>query len=228
MAELARSAADGTEPEAARRTAMQSLQRTVATAAIAAFLAQSALAADAITIQKGTHVDLMLEQELNSNAAKVDDTFRASFAEDLSVDGQVVLPAGSVVHGVVTSVKSLRDGARSAFMGVRFVRIELPDGESKAIHAKLVSLRQAQKRLRVPEPPPLVSTGRKTDVVLIGQATPADKRAHTLVGDDAAERFSRSSLSEGEVEIAAGTMISMEFDQDLLVPTSALRPAISR
>lgn len=64
----------------------------------------------------------------------------------------------------------MRDGARSGYIGIEFVRIELPNGEQKDIDAKLISLRQ--DRNGSVSMAGKVSTGRKVDVVLIGQATP--------------------------------------------------------
>jgi len=181
-------------------------------------------AADSLTIAKGTTVDLALEQALDSSTAKVGDTFRAKLVQPLYVEGQLAVPANSIVHGQVDSVKSLRDGARSGYVGIKFVRMELPSGETRDIDAKLISLRTQDKNKHVPvAAAPSVSTGLKTDVVLIGQATPADGRAHTLVGERAAEEYSRTSLSEGEVMVAAGTMVSMEFDQPVKVSSLAKR-----
>src|SRR5258706_3687444 len=171
--------------------------------------------ADSLTIAKGTIMDVALEQTLDSNVAKVGDTFRAKLIQPLYVEGQMVAAANTLVHGQVDSVKSLRDGARSGVIGIKFVRMELPGGEMKEIDAKLISLRTQDKDKRVPVAAAApTSTGRHTDVVLIGQATTADGRAHTLVGDNAAEDYSRTSLSEGEVVVNPGTLVTIEFAAD--------------
>jgi len=199
---------------------MQSLlgRSTWAAAGLAVLLAPGLAAADSVTIAKGTSVDLSLEQSLDSNTAKVGDTFKAKLIQPLYAEGQVALPAGTLVHGQVDSVKSLRDGARSGYIGIKFVRMELPNGESRDIDAKLISLRKQDKGKHVPVASAApTSTGRNTDVVLIGQASTADGRAHTLVGENAAEEYSRSSLSEGDVSVSAGTVVSMEFDNPVKV-----------
>lgn len=43
------------------------------------------------------------------------------------------------------------------------------------------------------------------------------------MGENAAEEYSRTSLSEGEVEVAAGTVVSMEFDDSVKVPSLGRR-----
>ena len=199
---------------------MQSLlgRSTWAAAGLAVLLVPGLAAADTLTIAKGTSVDLSLEQSLDSNTAKVGDTFKAKVIQPLYAEGQVALPAGTIVHGRVDSVKSVRDGARSGYIGIKFVRMELPNGESRDIDAKLISLRKQDKDRQVPVVAAApTSTGRHTDVVLIGQATTADGRAHTLVGENAAEEYSRTSLSEGDVSVSAGTVVSMEFDNPVKV-----------
>jgi hypothetical protein len=200
---------------------MQSLfnRGTLAAAGLAVLLVPAIGGADSLTIAKGATVDLTLEQGLDSSTAKVNDTFKAKLAQPLYAEGQMALPAGTIVHGVVDTVKSVRDGARSGYMGIRFVRVELPNGESRDIEAKLISLRKQDKGKQVPVAAAAPSsTGRNTDVVLIGQASSADGRAHTLVGQNAAEEYSRTSLSEGDVNVAAGTVISMEFDAAVKLP----------
>lgn len=197
------------------------LRKATWTAAGLVVLLMPVVAAADVTIAKGAIVDLALDEALDSRTASVNDTFRAKLVQPLYVEGEMVLPANTVVHGRVDSVKSLRDGARSGYIGIKFVRIELPNGERKDIDAKLISLRQ--DRNSTVSTASKVSTGRKVDVVLIGQATPADGRAHTLVGENAAEEYSRTSLSEGEVEVAAGTVVSMEFDTAAKVPSLGKR-----
>jgi hypothetical protein len=206
---------------------MHSLARRGFVAAIAGgfalLLAPRPASADSLTIAKGTTMDLTLEQTLDSNSAKVGDTFRAKVVQPLYVEGQMVVPAGTIVHGQVDSVKSVRDGARSGVIGIKFVRMELP-GEVKDIDAKLISLRTQDKAKHVPIAAAAPeSTGLRTDVVLIGQSSPADGRAHTLVGDRAADDYSRTSLSEGDVTVAAGTLVSMEFDQSVKVGSQGKR-----
>lgn len=178
--------------------------------------------ADGITIPRGTAVDLILENVLSSRSARVGDPFHATLARALFVDGQLALPETTVVEGRVAAVAALREGARSAFIGVKFVRLSLPGGEPKrGISASLTSLRQHDRRNLVGLASE-VGTGRCIDVVLVGRSNRMDERAHTLVRDDSPEAFARSGASETEVEVSAGTLVSMEFDEPLTVPRAAM------
>lgn len=58
------------------------------------------------TAAVGTFVDLSVDDTLSSRITKVGDAFTASVVDDVKdARGQVVIPAGSVVHGTVSAVK---------------------------------------------------------------------------------------------------------------------------
>jgi len=65
-------------------------------------------------VPSGTALAIVLEQELSTKSAKAEDPVAASLAEDVSVDGEVLLPKGAEVHGhVVSSVRSGRTKGRA-------------------------------------------------------------------------------------------------------------------
>jgi hypothetical protein len=53
----------------------------------------------------GTPLDVRLQTPLNSGTAKVEQRFEATTVLDLELDRQIVIPAGSVVRGFVSSVR---------------------------------------------------------------------------------------------------------------------------
>jgi len=200
---------------------MRSARRLAFLGAVA--LCGSALAAtEGITIPKGTSVDLTLLDGLSTRTAKVGQTFRAKLAPPVDVDDQPALPEGTIVVGKVDLVKSIRKGALTGVIGVKFTSIQLPGAKEQSIEGKLTSLRQDDRKQLV-ERAAMVSTGRKIDTVLIGRSTAG--RASTLVGDDLAQGYSDSGLGAAEVEIAAGTQITMELADELTVPSAARRAA---
>ena len=54
----------------------------------------------------GTRLDVRLQTPLNSGRAKVEDRFEATTVLDYTMDGVVVIPAGSVVRGFVSSTRA--------------------------------------------------------------------------------------------------------------------------
>jgi len=65
-------------------------------------------------VAAGTSLPIVLEQELTTKTARAEDPVVASLADDVVVDGEVLLPKGAEVHGsVVSSVRSGRTKGRA-------------------------------------------------------------------------------------------------------------------
>ena len=56
-------------------------------------------------ISAGQELDVRLQQALSSETATAEQRFEATTAVDVTQNGTVLIPAGSIVRGVVTSVK---------------------------------------------------------------------------------------------------------------------------
>jgi hypothetical protein len=74
-------------------------------------------------IPAGTEIDVRLSNSLNSGTAVVEDRFEATTLVDVNIDGRTVVPAGSVVRGVVTAVEPATRTNRTARMTVSFDQI---------------------------------------------------------------------------------------------------------
>jgi hypothetical protein len=71
-------------------------------------------------IPTGTEIDLRLSNTLNSGTAQVEDRFEGTSLVDLTVDGRVLVPAGSVFRGLVSTVEPATRTNRTARMTVTF------------------------------------------------------------------------------------------------------------
>jgi TolA-binding protein len=74
----------------------------------------------ATEVPAGTEIDVRLSNALNSGTAQVEDRFEATTMVDLNLDGRTVIPAGSVMRGVVTAVEPATRTNRTAKMTVSF------------------------------------------------------------------------------------------------------------
>jgi hypothetical protein len=79
--------------------------------------------AGAYTVPSGTELDVRLQNALNSGTAVVEDRFEATTLVDLNVNGRVVIPAGSLMRGVVTAVEAGTRTNRTARMTVSFDQV---------------------------------------------------------------------------------------------------------
>src|SRR2546427_9984253 len=66
----------------------------------------SALKAQAASIPAGTQIEVSMLDELNTGKTAAGDTFQASLAKALVVNGRTVAPRGSALSGTVTNVVS--------------------------------------------------------------------------------------------------------------------------
>jgi TolA-binding protein len=79
--------------------------------------------AGSIEIPAGTELDARLQNALNSGTAQVEDRFEATTLVDVNASGRTVIPAGSVVRGVVTAVEPATRTNRTAKMTVSFDQV---------------------------------------------------------------------------------------------------------
>jgi hypothetical protein len=83
-------------------------------------------------IPASTELDVRLSSILDSGTAQVEDRFDATTAADLVIDGRTLVPAGSIMRGVVSSVQSAGRLKRKAEMTVTFDQMTI-DGRSYPI-----------------------------------------------------------------------------------------------
>src|SRR5262249_32654396 len=87
-----------------------------------------ALAAGAAEIPQGAHVLLRMENSLSTHTAQEGDYVYLKTASPISADGQIIVPVGSYVQGVVA--QSRRSGRVSgrAQLAIRLETLTLPQG----------------------------------------------------------------------------------------------------
>jgi hypothetical protein len=75
------------------------------------------------SIPTGQEIDVRLQKELTSDTAQVEDRFEATTAVDLYRGNDVLIPAGSVMRGVVSSVNRASRTDRKGTMTVAFDQV---------------------------------------------------------------------------------------------------------
>jgi TolA-binding protein len=79
--------------------------------------------AGTVEIPVGTEIDVRLQGALNSGTNQVEDRFEATTLVDVGVNSRVVIPAGSVMRGVVTQVEPATRTNRTARLTVSFDQV---------------------------------------------------------------------------------------------------------
>jgi hypothetical protein len=82
-------------------------------------------AAEPGTLPSGQELDVRLQDALSSETATVEQRFEATTVVDLTQDGDVLVPAGSVVRGIVRAVEPATRTNRTGKLTLAFDRIEV-------------------------------------------------------------------------------------------------------
>lgn len=168
------------------------------------------------TVPVGTELDVRLERALSSDTAQVEDRFEATTVVDLRENGRVLIPAGSRVRGVVTSVRNAGRLERKGELQLSFDQITV-NGRNYPIRATVT---QALESGGYRDDAEKIGTGAAVGAIL-GGILGGVKGAITgiLIGGGGVV-----AATEGEdVNLAAGTILRVRLDQDLDVSRSMSR-----
>jgi hypothetical protein len=82
-----------------------------------------------------------INQELNSETARVGDTFTSTLVDPVySKNGVLLAPQGSTVNGSVTAVQRAQKDGKPAVLDVAFTGLRLPSGLYRSINGSLTDL----------------------------------------------------------------------------------------
>ena len=76
-----------------------------------------------LDLPAGTRIGVRLDQDLGSKISQSGDSFRASVADDVLLNGQVVIPRGARAEGTVVDAKPLGRFKGGAVLSVRLERV---------------------------------------------------------------------------------------------------------
>ena len=94
-------------------------------------------------VPAGQEIDARLERELSSNTAQVEDRFTATTAVDLYQGDDVLIPAGSTLRGVVSSVTNATRTQRKGSLTVAFDQITVR-GRSYPMHGTVTQALESE------------------------------------------------------------------------------------
>ncbi len=93
------------------------------------------------SITAGRTMHVRLNQDLESEHARIGDTFTSTVVDPVySKNGVLLIPQGSIVGGRVTNVIRAQKNGKPATMDVQFSSVQLPNGVRRAINGSLTEL----------------------------------------------------------------------------------------
>ena len=169
--------------------------------------APSSPAPIAVTLASGTLVTVEFQQKLSSHESTEGQQFSVRVAEPVGVAEGIAIPTGSVVSGRVTEAKPAKKIGGSARLGVEFVSVRLPSGETLPFSAAFSSKGKSSTGKDVG-----IIAGAAAGGAILGNQVLDDNGSATgaLIGA-AAGAIAVSQTRAKPVVIEAGTLTNLEL-----------------
>ncbi len=161
-------------------------------------------------VPAGQELDVRLDQELNSGTAQVEDRFTATTVVDLYQGNEVLIPAGSRLRGIVSSVNKATRTNRKGSLTVAFDQITI-GGRTYPIHATVTQA--------------LESEGIKGEIGKIGAGSAVGAIIGGIIGGAKGALLGvliggggTIAATEGkDVGLPPGTILRVRLDEPLIV-----------
>jgi hypothetical protein len=88
---------------------------------------------DVRVVPPGAPLDLVLSTEIEAGETAEGDEFFGKIIKDVLVDGQLVIPRGTVMHGVLSTMQEPKRAGRNGYITTRFDYLTTPDGRKVSI-----------------------------------------------------------------------------------------------
>ena len=165
--------------------------------------ASTAAAVDEIPV--GTEIDVRLLDPLSSGRNQVEDRFRATTVVDLRMGDRVMIPAGSEMRGVITSLEKAGRVDRKGNMTLAFDQITV-DGTRYPMHGTVTKAFEGEMKGEVGK----LGVGAAAGAIIGGIVGGAKGAvAGVLIGGGGVAAATPGT----EAELAPGTILRVRLDQ---------------
>lgn len=166
------------------------------------------------SIPVGTEFDVRLQTPLDSGTAKVEQRFEATTVLDYTVDGTVLVPAGSVVRGFVSSVRPAGRIDRQGSVTLSFDELRI-ENRSYPLRASVTQAIDG----KVTEDVTRIGAGAAVGAILGGILGGA---RGALLGVLVGGGGTIAATDGSDVQLPVGTILRVRLDQrvDLALPGS--------
>ncbi|NLF84371.1 MAG: hypothetical protein GX568_10405, partial [Candidatus Gastranaerophilales bacterium] len=92
-------------------------------------------------VKEGSLLKMTVASVISSGLSYEGDEFFAEIIDDFSIDGGIVIPSGTVAHGIVTQLENSKRLGRDGYIKVKFDYLITPDGRKIPIEASMTTKR---------------------------------------------------------------------------------------
>jgi peptidoglycan hydrolase-like protein with peptidoglycan-binding domain len=182
------------------------------------------------TLPSDTVVSVQMNSTLSSRTARVGDKFIATVTVPVYVNGQTVIPAGSIVEGRVTQVTPAKRMNRSGTIGIDFDDLVFPNGSRVGLVGSLTSA-DPETRRHIDDESRVSGPGNKRPAVFIGGGGAIGAVLGGIAGGGkgavlggaagAGAGVAAVLLAKGEeAQVPAGTPFGVQLKQSLIIRES--------
>ena len=177
-------------------------------------------------IPGGTKLKIILETPVDEITSMVDDEITARTAENIEINGKVVIPAGSTVIGKISEINLAKRLHKAGSVRIEFKNLTMPDGRQVPIlasvltHSGLIKGKYTKKAAFIASGTILgpaaagFGAGLAAEGSLVGAGIGAGLGTLAGLGLFA---FQRGNM----VDLQSGDELSIELTEEALVPSSS-------
>lgn len=153
------------------------------------------VSANSGTLSAGSTMEVQLNQQLSTETNKAGDTFTATVVNNvMATNGEVVVPAGAIVHGRISALDDSDNPTDKALIQLQFDRLSF-NNRNYDFRANITNVATVEQRDR--------SAGDVTRGAVTGAA------AGAVIGAIISGRDLDDIIKAGAIGAAAGTVISL-------------------
>jgi type IV secretory pathway VirB10-like protein len=174
------------------------------------------LPAPMVSVPAGTVMEVEFLEDLSSQSSRAGDIFRARISSSVTTEGDVAIPAGSEVVGVVTEAVPLRKIGGRAKLALKFTDLVLPSGATVPLQASLVE----QGRSETGRDAATIGGAAAGGAILGRVLNKGDRSKGGLIGaviGAAAGAVIASRTPGEEITIPEGTRLELKLDDEVEV-----------
>ena len=95
-----------------------------------------------IRIPAGTTMKMEILEPVSSHAGSIGDEFSAMLKQDIAINGQIALPAGTIIRGTINKLTPSKRLSRSAVLYFSFDHVVTPTGKQIPVNAGLYNYKE--------------------------------------------------------------------------------------
>ena len=181
------------------------------------------------TVTKGTKIEMLTTTPISIGVSASGDEFFGKITKDYTIDGKVVIPSGSLMHGTINNVTPPKRGGRDGHMAMSFDYLITPDGREIPLEGGYTNEKSKVAKIAkvVARGAGYTLAGGAIGAIMTlkygGLAAVAATEGYALAGGAAvgsAVGLTAAMVTKGKsVTIDPGAGLSVKLQDDLVLPT---------